>query len=69
MADQQLAQLQSHIDTLLQHCERLADENRGLRNREKVLLQEKAKLSEKNELAKSRVEAMILRLKNLEKDA
>jgi cell division protein ZapB len=45
---------------------RLADENRSLRQGQESLANERAQLLSKNELARSRVEAMISRLKSLE---
>jgi cell division protein ZapB len=46
----------------------LARENRALRAQQQNWTTERAKLIEKNELAKSRVESMITRLKALEQD-
>jgi cell division protein ZapB len=48
---------------------RLADENRSLRQGQEQLTNERAQLLNKNELARSRVEAMINRLKSLENNA
>ena len=47
-------------------CQRLADENRSLRQQQEQLVGERAQLLNKNEQARSRVEAMIARLKSLE---
>ena len=47
-------------------CHRRADENRGLRQQQEQLLGERSQLIGKNEQARSRVEAMIARLKSLE---
>ena len=48
---------------------RLLDENRSLRASQEQLVGERAALLSKNEQARSRVEAMILRLKSLEQNA
>lgn len=62
-----LALLEDRIDALIELCEALAVENRALREKQESLTADRAKLIEKNELAKTRVEAMINRLKALEK--
>ena len=65
---EQLSQLEQQIDELLVLTQVLSKENRALRAQQKNWSTERAKLIEKNELAKSRVESMITRLKALEKD-
>ena len=64
-----LQQLAARIDKLLDLTRRLADENRSLRQGQEQLVNERAQLLNKNELARSRVEAMIHRLKSLENNA
>ena len=66
MSEQEVKKLEYLVDDLLQACEHLNQENRLLRERQGQLLSERCKLVEKNELASSRVEAMIVRLKALE---
>ena len=58
--------LEEKIDHLLRICDKLADENRALRDQQKSLIAERAALVEKAELARSRVEAMITRLRGME---
>ena len=65
---EQLTQLEQQIDELLVLTQVLGKENRALRTQQKNWSTERAKLIEKNELAKSHVESMITRLKALEKD-
>ncbi len=65
----QLLQLSARVDKLLELTRRLADENRSLRQGQEQLIGERAALLSKNELARSRVEAMISRLKSLENNA
>lgn len=61
-----LKALEQRVDQLLELCQRLHDENHSLRASQDALVQEKANLIAKNEQARSRVEAMISRLKALE---
>lgn len=65
---EQLARLEQQIDELLVLTQVLSKENRALRTQQQNWSTERAKLIEKNELAKSRVESMITRLKALERD-
>jgi len=65
---EQLGQLEQQVDELLGLTQVLSKENSALRTQQKNWSTERAKLIEKNELAKHRVEAMITRLKALEKD-
>ena len=60
--------LETKIDELIDLCGVLTKENRALRAQQQNWTTERAKLIEKNELAKSRVESMITRLKALEQD-
>lgn len=61
--------LEDRVDELIKTCDRLKDENHSLRNNQESLVSERAKLIEKTEMARSRVEAMILRLKTMGQDA
>ena len=65
----QVQQLSARLDKLSELVRRLADENRSLRQGQEQLSAERAQLLNKNELARSRVEAMINRLKSLENNA
>ena len=67
MASSDLALLEEKIDELIKLCERLAVENRALRAKQQSLTADRARLIEKNELAKTRVESMLNRLKALER--
>lgn len=62
-------QLSARLDKLIDLTRRLAEENRSLRLGQEQLANERAQLLNKNELARSRVEAMIHRLKSLENNA
>ncbi len=61
--------LERKIDELIKLCELLSRENRALRSQQAAWTTERARLIEKNELAKSKVESMITRLKSLEQDS
>ena len=65
----QLQALSLRIDRLLELTRRLGEENLRLRQSQEQLIGERAQLLGKNELARSRVEAMIARLKSLEQNA
>jgi cell division protein ZapB len=60
--------LERKVNELIELCQVLSRENRALRSRQNSWSTERAKLIEKNELAKSKVESMISRLKSLEQD-
>lgn len=61
--------LEAKVIELIDLTSTLSRENRALRTQQRNWSSERAKLIEKNELAKSRVESMITRLKALEQDA
>lgn len=63
---QELAALAQQLDRLLDTVRRLSEENRSLRQSQEQLSGERAGLLARNEQARSRVEAMIQRLKSLE---
>ena len=62
----ELTELERQIDALVKTCDQLSEENQALRNQQANLMAERATLIEKSELARSRVEAMIARLKAME---
>lgn len=66
MTDPDIKTLSARIDKLVALAEQLKAENDRLRRQEVALLAERDELQRKNELAKARVEAIILRLKALE---
>ena len=63
-----LNNLEKQVDQLIKICDELKGENHLLRERQSSLVEERASLIEKTELARVRVEAMIDRLKSLESD-
>ena len=58
--------LERRVNELISLTEQLSRENKALRTQQENWSVERAKLIEKNELAKSRVESMIGRLRALE---
>ena len=66
MSDNLLLSLETKLDKLILLCNRLQQENAELKARESEWQQERERLIEKNELARSRVEAMITHLRNLD---
>ena len=58
--------LEEKIDDLIRLCNDLANDNRILREQQVSMLAERAALIEKSELARSRIEAMITRLRAME---
>ena len=66
MADFDLETLERKIDELIRICDRLREENASLRASREHLVSERADLIEKTELARSKVEAMVERLKSME---
>ena len=61
-----LSTLEVRIDALVKLCDELRAENQALKSQQSNLLAERASLIEKSELARTRVEAMIARLKAME---
>ena len=66
MDNQNIDNLEHQIDQLIYHCTQLEKENKSLRNQEVSWIKERKKLIEKNDQARTRVEAMIDRLRALE---
>ncbi|MDX9873282.1 MAG: TIGR02449 family protein [Spongiibacteraceae bacterium] len=64
-----LKQLERKIDDLIQLCDQLNRENRELKAEAYNWQQEREQLVQKTELARTRVEAMIARLKAMESES
>ncbi len=62
----ELKDLEEKLDVLIDKFNSTQIENTSLKTKQDELVQEKAKLLEKTTLARSRVEAMISRLKAME---
>ncbi len=61
--------LDQKIAYLVDLCQKLQTENRRLQQQEKSWRMEKAQLMEKNDLARSRIEAMLGRVRALEQES
>ncbi|MCK0537066.1 TIGR02449 family protein [Alcanivorax quisquiliarum] len=68
-SDEQLRQLEARIEQLIALSARLREENQTLHARELKLMEERAQLLKKNDVAKAKVEAIISRLKSLEQES
>ena len=66
MADTQLKQLEGKIDELISLCSELNLENQSLKADSASWYMERQSLVEKSELARTKVEAMLKRLKAME---
>jgi len=66
MADNQLQVLEQKIDELIALCDQLNRENQALKADSAGWQRERQDLMDKNELARTRVEAMINRLRTME---
>ena len=62
----ELSNLSNSVDVLLGMIQELKQENTQLRSQQNFLQGERSKLMEKNETARTRVEAIINRLKAME---
>ncbi|CAI8867984.1 TIGR02449 family protein [Methylocaldum szegediense] len=63
--DAELMRLENRIESLVAAYEQLRDENQVLKSTLDEWMRERVQLSEKSEMAKRRVEAMISRLTSL----
>lgn len=63
------ARLEAQVEKLIKTCDQLKSENTLLRERQMALVAERARLVEKHDLARTRVESMIVRLRSLEVEA
>ena len=66
MAGFDIDEFERGVEQLLHLCQRLREENASLRTRQEALVAERGDLIEKNEQARSRVEAMLSRLRAME---
>ncbi len=62
-----LKRLEARIDALIEMCQRLKRENQALKAEHSALSEKHARLMEKTRVARARIEAMIGRLKALER--
>ncbi|MDX1504160.1 MAG: TIGR02449 family protein [Spongiibacter sp.] len=69
MDERQLQILERKVDELIELCKQLDRENRSLKSEARQWKTEREQLIEKTDTARSKVEAMIQRLRALEKEA
>ncbi|MFO1502537.1 MAG: TIGR02449 family protein [Steroidobacteraceae bacterium] len=69
VVETELSRLEVRVGELLTLVQQLTEENRALRHRQDSLSNERATLLQKNEQVRTRVEAMIGRLRALETGA
>ena len=67
--DSELRRLDKRVDELIKAIDQLKEENRALRQRQDILTAERTSLLQRNEQSRTRVEAMIVRLKAMEHSA
>ncbi|MGV0035234.1 MAG: TIGR02449 family protein [Candidatus Azotimanducaceae bacterium WSBS_2022_MAG_OTU7] len=60
--------LEKRIDELIALCDELESKQEAMQTDRENWMQERARLLEKNAMAKAKIEAMIMRLKSLEQD-
>jgi cell division protein ZapB len=63
-----IQQLEQQVDELLRTSRRLREENMLLRSQQTAWLSERAQLIEKTDVARSRIEKMVSRLKELDSE-
>jgi cell division protein ZapB len=69
MENQQFKQLERKVSDLIQLCEQMDRENRVLKSAAINWQHEREQLIQKTEIARSKVESMIVRLKALEPES
>jgi len=69
MTDSEVTKLEIRIDELIETCDQLKEENNLLRGSQSSLVEEKAGLIEKTDIARTCVEAMLVRLKSMKQEA
>lgn len=68
-ADTELRRLEKRIDELVATVHRLKEENRALRQRQEVIASDRTTMLNRNEQVRTRVEAIIGRLRAMEHGA
>ena len=65
--EEKIENLELSIDKLISHCEKLADENHSIKHNNNQLMLERSELQTKNDKVRGQVEAMVERLKAMDK--
>ncbi|AGA89991.1 TIGR02449 family protein [Thioflavicoccus mobilis 8321] len=66
MAYFDIERLEKQVNEIIECCRRLQEDNETLRARQESLTVERAELIQKTDLARSRIEATLARLKTME---
>lgn len=66
MSERLIAEVEAKLEQLVQRCQQLDADNRRLRQQEQEWASERSRLMETNELARTRIESLITRLKQFE---
>lgn len=66
MSERLIAEVEAKLEQLVQRCQQLDADNRRLRQQEQEWASERSRLVETNELARTRIESLITRLKQFE---
>lgn len=65
MQEQEFSALEAKVDELIALCDKLARENKQLREDQKSWMEERSRLVERSELAKSKIDATLSQLKSV----
>ncbi len=65
----QFKQLDKRVDALIQQCRQLRKENQSLRTGRDALLREHSKLTERNRMARDRLDSVVGKLRQIENSA
>ncbi|KZX83194.1 TIGR02449 family protein [Oleiphilus sp. HI0009] len=68
MDNSSISRFSDKVEQLLAYCQRLEEDNARLQQSQEELHNERTQLLQKNELAKSKIEGMIGRLRALEQN-
>jgi len=69
MSDTDITNLENRIDELITICDQLKSENTVLREHQDLMVEERERLIEKADMARTRVESILNRLRSMEQQA
>jgi len=65
--EEKIEKLERSVEQLIKHCEKLTEDNNLAKHSYKQIMLERSELQSKNEKVRAQVEAMVERLKAMEK--
>lgn len=68
MTDTSFKTLEGKVDSLIQLCAEMKSENKNLREQQHSLQTERTNLLNKNQMAKARLEKVLVRLKSMQQE-